>query len=59
MGEFNAIKYKNDFARDNYDRCAINVPKGKKKIIEEYCKAKGYKSLNAYINDLINKDMNS
>lgn len=58
MGEFNATEYKNQFAKENYDRCIFNVPKGKKKAIEEHYKAKGYKSLNSYINDLINADMN-
>ena len=57
MGEFNATKYKNDFAKETYDRASINFPKGQKKVIEEHFKAKGYKSLNAYINDLIKADM--
>lgn len=57
MGDFNSTKYKNAFAKDTYDRLSINVPKGMKKVIEEHYKAKGYKSLNAYVNDLINTDM--
>ena len=57
MGEFNQSKYINDFVKQNYDRLNIQVPKGKKAVIEVHWKAKGYKSLNAYINDLIDKDM--
>lgn len=57
MGEFNKQKYDYEYAKANYDRCIFHVQKGKKKVIEEHYKAKGYKSLNAYINDLINADM--
>lgn len=57
MGEFNQAKYIQQFQKENYDRCIFNVPKGRKAIIEEHWKAKGYKSLNAYVNDLIRKDM--
>lgn len=57
MGEFNATKYKNDFAKEAYDRASINFPKGRKAVIEEHYKAKGYKSLNAYVNALIAADM--
>lgn len=57
MSEFNATKYKNDFNKNAYDRVSINFPKGQKEIIEEYWKCKGYKSLNAYVNDLIKRDM--
>ena len=36
---FDEAKYKNDFARSNYDRMSLNVPKGKraelKKIADE------------------------
>lgn len=57
MGDFNATKYKNDFAKEAYDRASINFPKGRKTVIEEHYKAKGYKSLNAYVNALIKADM--
>lgn len=58
MGEFNQAKYIQQYQKEKYDRCIFNVPKGMKKVIEEHYKAKGYKSLNVYINDLINTDMN-
>ena len=57
MGEFNQQKYINEYMKEKYDRCIFNVPKGKKKVIEEHYKAKGFKSLNAYVNDLIDTDM--
>lgn len=57
MGNFNKQKYDTEYAKQNYDRCIFNVPKGRKAVIEQHWKTKGYKSLNAYVNDLINKDM--
>ncbi|EEQ61804.1 hypothetical protein CBFG_05516 [Clostridiales bacterium 1_7_47FAA] len=57
MGDFNKQKYDNQYAKENYDRCIFNVPKGQKTVIEAHWKAKGYKSLNAYVNDLIARDM--
>lgn len=59
MGKFDKQKYDNEYAKQNYDRCIFNVPKGQKAVIEEYWKTKGYKSLNAYVNDLIQRDMNN
>lgn len=58
MGEFNQAKYIQEYQKEKYDRCIFNVPKGKKKILEKHWKEKGYKSLNAYINELIDNDMN-
>lgn len=57
MGEFNQQKYINEYMKEKYDRCIFNVPKGRKAVIEEHYKAKGYKSLNAYVNALIDTDM--
>lgn len=57
MSDFNQTKYINDFIKEKYDTIKVQVPKGQKTAIEEYRKAKGYRSLNAYINDLIKKDM--
>ena len=54
---FNQSKYADEFAKEKYDRLNIQVPKGKKSIIEEHYKNKGYKSLNAYVNDLIDRDI--
>ena len=57
MSEFNATKYKNEFNKMQYDRVSINFTKGQKEVIEKHWKQKGYRSLNAYVNDLIEKDM--
>ena len=58
MSEFNYSKYVNGFVKENYDRLSIQVPKGNKAKIEAFRKEKGYSSLNAYINELIRRDMN-
>ena len=55
---FNQYKYQNEFNKEAYDRASINFPKGQKAVIEEHWRSKGYKSLNAYVNDLITRDMN-
>lgn len=57
MSDFNVTKYKNEFNKESYDRASINFPKGQKAVIEAHWKSKGYKSLNAYVNDLIVRDM--
>lgn len=57
MGEFNQAKYIQEFQKEKYDRCIFNVPKGQKAVIEAHWREKGYKSLNAYVNDLITRDM--
>lgn len=59
MSKFNQAKYIQEFQKEKYDRCIFNVPKGQKAVIEEHWREKGYKSLNAYVNDLIKKDMDS
>ena len=55
--KFDKVKYNNEFNKKAYDRLNIQVPKGKKEIIESHAKSKGYKSLNAYVNALIEVDM--
>ena len=58
MSEFNQQKYINEYMKEKYDRCIFNVPKGEKEKIQKHLKELGYNSLNAYVNDLIRKDMN-
>lgn len=55
--QFDKIKYNNEYIKNNYDRLNIQVPKGQKTVIVEHLKAKGYKSLNEYVNALIKADM--
>lgn len=57
MSNFDKVKYNNEYNKQTYDRCIFNVPKGQKVVIENHLKALGYKSLNAYVNDLIKRDM--
>lgn len=55
---FDKVKYDNEYAKINYDRIPINVPKGQKELIKAYATLKGYSSINAYVVALINTDMN-
>ncbi len=55
--KFDATKYKNDFQKEKYDRIIVNVTKGQKKIIDQKAKELGYKSLNSFVVDLINKKL--
>lgn len=57
MKSFDKQKYDTEYAKNNYDRCIFNVPKGQKAIIEQHWRARGYKSLNSYVNQLIKEDM--
>ena len=59
MGDFNAVKYKNDFAKEKYDRIAFNVPKGQSEVIKQYAKEHGYKSLNNFIWQCIQNAMDN
>lgn len=55
-GEFNQSKYINDFIKENYDKFNLKMPKGKKAIVAARAAEKG-KSMSAYINDLIDADL--
>ena len=57
MGEFNKQKYDNEYAKNNYDRCIFNVPKGHKAEITAFYKEAGYSSMNNYVTTLIQNDM--
>lgn len=54
---FEQFKYQNDYNKEHYARLSVQVPKEDKNIIENHWKKQGFKSFNAYINDLIRKDM--
>lgn len=54
--EFNQIAYQNDYIKEKYDRINLTVPKGRKEEIKKKAEAAG-KSVNEYINDLIEKDL--
>lgn len=55
--EFNQIAYQNDYIKEKYDRINLTVPKGRKEEIKKKAAAVG-KSVNEYINSLIDNDMN-
>lgn len=55
---FDKKKYDQQFAKEKYDRIALNVAKGEKDKIAKYAELKGFDSLTDYIKFLIYKDMN-
>lgn len=55
--EFNQIAYQNDYIKEKYDRINLTVPKGRKEEIKKKAAVAG-KSVNEYINSLIDNDMN-
>ena len=58
MTEFDSVKYKNEYNKTHYARLSVLVSIDDRPIIDGHWKQKGYKSFNAYVNDLIRKDMN-
>lgn len=56
-GEFNQFEYQNNYVKEKYDRISLIVPKGRKEEIKKRAAAEG-KSVNEYINSLIDEDMN-
>ena len=51
-----ASKYIYQYTKENYERFSLTVPKGDKDAIKTHAAAKG-ESVNAYINRVINEDM--
>lgn len=56
MSEFDAVKYKNDYIKQNYDRVNLTLPKGKKEQIKAAAAAVSM-SLNEFINAAIDAYM--
>lgn len=56
--EFNQTEYVNEFIRKKYDRINLLIPAGNKEIIKSKAAQKG-KSVNQYINELIDTDLNT
>lgn len=54
--EKSRIKYQTEYDRNHYDRIVIVVPKGKRDRIKRRANELG-KSVNGYIGELIDKDM--
>ena len=51
-------KYRNEYAKQNYDHCIFQVKKWKKELIVNHAKEQGYNGLTDYVILLIEKDMN-
>lgn len=54
-------KYKtaqDKYLKEKVDEFKIRVPKGQKQVIQDFAKSKG-KSLNAFVYELIQNEMNS
>ena len=58
MSDFDPVKYKNEFSKQNYDRTTILTPKGKKELIKAAALAAN-QSLNEYINAAIDAYMSN
>lgn len=59
MPKSNDTKYKNDYNKEHYARLSIVIPIEEKTSIENFWKNKKYKSFNAYVTELIKKDMDN
>ena len=53
---FDQIKYQNEYNKEKYDRLTLVMPKGKKDKDKQRAD-KLNKSVNGYINDVIDADM--
>ena len=51
------LSRQSEWEKENIERVAFLVPKGDRDKIKEHAKNKGYESTNAYLCDLVNKDM--
>lgn len=54
---FDQIKYQNQYNKDHYSRMSVLVSLDERPLIEAHWKKRGYKSFNAFVTDLIRKDM--
>lgn len=54
---FNQIAYNNQYNREHYARLSVQVNLEDRPAIDAHWKAQGYKSFNAYVNELIRRDM--
>lgn len=56
--KFNQAKYTNEFQRANYDRIALEVPKGRREMWRAIAESEG-KSINAFIRDIVENYISS
>lgn len=55
--EFDAVKYKNEYNSEHYERFTLLMPKGMKDDLKARAKEQG-KSLSSYILDIVNERNN-
>lgn len=58
MSEFDKVKYNQEYNKKNYKEVKIYMSADKKTLLKKHSKEKGFDSVNAYVNELIRKDMN-
>ena len=58
MGDFDKVKYNNDYNKDHYDRVNLLVPKGTKTRWKQAAQIQG-KNLSAFVFDLVEADIQS
>ena len=51
------IEYNNNYNREKYDRFSLMLPKGKKEEIQKALKKTGDKSINFFVNRLIDEEL--
>lgn len=54
---FDQFKYQNEYNKEKYDRLTLVMPKGKKDKVKQRA-VELNKSVNSYINDVLDKDIN-
>lgn len=54
---FDQIAYNNKYNKEHYARLSVQVSLEDRPAIDAHWKSHGYKSFNAYVNELIRKDM--
>lgn len=56
---FDSIAYNNKYNKEHYARMSVQVNLEDRPTIDAHWKSQGYKSFNAYVNELIRRDMAS
>lgn len=51
-------EYDKQFAKENYERLAINLYKGEREMLKKHAKKRGFEKVSDYIRHLISQDMN-
>ena len=57
MSKFDQIKYQNQWQKEKLDVFNMTMPKGTKKPRMEHAKRRGFKSFNAFLNHLVDVDV--